>query len=457
MTEYSAFLERKTQASDSAGFQPLWMPDFLFDFQASLEEWALLRGRAAILADCGLGKGPMQLVWAENVVRKTNLPVLIATPLAVSYQLLSEAEKFGVEAVRSSDGRAPADARVVITNYERLDRFDPRHFGGAVCDESGILKSFSGVTKAVVTEFLRTLRYRLLCTATPSPNDYTELGTHSEALGELGYMDMLSRFFRNDNSNTEGRRYFGEAATWRFKGHAEEPFWRWVSSWARTIRKPSDLGFPDGRFILPPLFEREHFVDAEAPRLGMLFDLPAATLAEQREERRRTVRQRCEKVAELVSHRDQALVWCHLNEEGDLLANLIDGAVQVTGSQPDEVKEERLLAFARGELRVLVTKPKIGAWGLNLQRCAHVTFFPSHSYEQYYQGVRRCWRFGQDRHVTVDTVATTGEKRVVENLRRKAAKADRMFSALLEHMRGSVSIARADGGYTQPAEVPAWL
>jgi hypothetical protein len=263
-----------------------------------------------------------------------------------------------------------------------------------------------------------------------------ELGTSSEALGELGYMDMLGRFFRNDNRNTAGRRYFGKAVQWRFKGHAEAPFWRWVTSWARAIRRPSDLGYPDDGFVLPELLEHEHIQAADRPRDGMLFDLPATTLAEQREERRRTIASRCATVAELASHDDQALVWCNLNDEGALLADMIPGAVEVQGSDSDEAKEERLLAFAHGEVRALVTKPTIGAWGLNLQRCAHVTYFPTHSYEQYYQAVRRCWRFGQTRPVTVDIVATEGERRVIENLRRKAAQADRMFAALVERVDG---------------------
>lgn len=456
---YAAFLEGKAQAADGHGFRPVSVPDFLFGFQRELVEWSVLRGRGAIFADCGLGKTPMQLVWAKNVVRHTNKPVLIATPLAVSYQLLEEAEKFGIEAERVTDGRVGSGARIVVTNYERLERFDVADFAGMVCDESSILKNFNGATKAIITEFMRVLPYRLLCTATAAPNDYVELGTSSEALGELGYMDMLSRFFRNDNNNASGdRRFYGKAATWRFKGHAEAPFWRWVSSWSRAVRKPSDMGYPDDGFVLPELTEREHVMEANEPAPGMLFDLPAVTLHEQRQERRRTIRQRCETVAGLVDHSDQALVWCNLNDEGALLADMIDGAVEVAGSDSDEAKEERLLAFAHGEVRCLVTKPKIGAWGLNLQKCAHVTFFPTHSYEQYYQGVRRCWRFGQERPVTVDIVATTGEKRVMDNLRRKAKQADRMFEALVEHMNDALKIER--GGYrqyTNPVETPAWL
>src|SRR3990172_1912226 len=277
-------------------------------------------------------------------------------------------------------------------------------------------------------------------------------------------MDMLSRFFRNDQNNASHRIMHGlrwshkePGSVWRFKGHAEHDFWRWVCSWARAVRRPSDLGFDDGPFVLPALEEHEHIVEARTLRDGMLFALPAVGLAEQREERRRTIEERCERVAALVANSDQSLVWCHLNPEGDLLERLIPYAVQVSGSDSDDAKEERLLAFAAGEIRVLVTKPKIGAWGLNLQRCAHVTFFPSHSYEQYYQGVRRCWRFGQTRPVRVDIVSTESESGVLANLRRKAEQADRMFSALIAEMHNAVAIGRTKDGFDKKEEVPAWL
>lgn len=458
--EYGTFLEAKLHESSDAGFDPIWMPDFLFPFQRTLIEWGLRKGKAALFADCGLGKSPMELVWAENVVRHTNRPVLIATPLAVSYQVLREAEKFGIDCRRVTDGTIPPGARVLVTNYERLAHFSPRDVAGFVGDESSILKNFDGVRKATITEFVRPLPYRLLGTATAAPNDYIELGTTSEALGELGYTDMLLRFFKNDTGTCSSRsasRVRGDITNkWRFKHHAEQPFWRWVCSWARAVRRPSDLGFDDGAFVLPPLTETEHVVTGYAARDGMLFNLPSAGLHEEREERRRSIQARCERVAELVTHDQQALVWCHLNPEADLLERLIPGAKQVAGSDSDDEKEETLKAFADGDLRVLVTKPKIGAWGLNLQRCAHVTFFPSHSYEQYYQGVRRCWRFGQQQPVHVDIVATEGERQVLANLRRKATAADRMFSALVEHMHAGERVEMARD-YPAPVEVPAWL
>ena len=456
MTDYGAFLEDKAQIKGNHGFAPVWMPDFLFDFQQSLVTWAVEKGRAAIFADCGLGKTPMQLVWAENVARHAGRSVLIVTPLAVSYQTIGEAEKFGIRATRESHGIVHGG--ITVTNYERLHLFNPADFAGMVCDESSILKSFDGVRRGEITAFMRKMKYRLLCTATAAPNDYTELGTSSEALGYLGHMDMLNRFFKNDSNTSAVGRKYGNVAKWRFKGHAETPFWRWVCSWARAIRRPSDLGFGDARFVLPPLTEREHFVEVETPAEGMLFALPAVGLKEQREERRRSLDDRCANIADLVNGTGKpALVWCHLNDEGDRLAELIPDATQVSGGDDDEAKEAAFLAFAHGQIRVLITKPKIGAWGLNFQHCGHVTFFPSHSFEQYYQGVRRCWRFGQTQPVTVDVVTTEGERGVLKNLQRKAAQADTMFSHLVREMNNVLHIDRAASDFAAPLEIPSWL
>ena len=461
---YARFLERKTQLGGMDGFAPEWMPEFLFGFQSQLVDWSLRKGRSAIFADCGLGKTPMQLVWAENVVRHTNKPVLIMTPLAVGAQTLREAEKFNIEAHRSATGVLHGGINIV--NYERLHYYDPNDFSGAVCDESSILKSFDGARRLEITEFMRKMKYRLLCTATAAPNDYIELGTSAEALGELGHTDMLMRFFKNDQNTIKPMVYrnkgnnfalLDERAKWRFKGHAEIPFWRWVCSWARACRRPSDLGFDDDGFILPELIEKDYTVKAETLAPGMLFPLPAVGLTEQREERRRTIEERCAKVADLVSDTGKpALVWCHLNVEGDRLEQLIPDAQQVSGDDSDEAKEEKFLAFTSGELRVLVTKPKIGAWGLNFQHCNHVTFFPSHSFEQYYQGVRRCWRFGQKLPVKVDIVTTEGEQSVLENLQRKSKAADKMFSALVDQMHRATSIDRSVL-FTQEQENPSWL
>jgi hypothetical protein len=453
---YSEFLDRKAQLGGNYGFSPRYMPDFLFPFQAALVEWAVQKGRGAIFADCGLGKTAMEFVWAENVVRHTKSRVLIATPLAVAIQMQREAEKFGIRVHLSRDGKLKPG--INITNYEQLHLFNPSDFAGMVCDESSILKSFDGVRKAEITSFMRKMRYRLLATATAAPNDYVELGTSSEALGCLGHIDMLNRFFKNDNNNsTATKRNHREAVKWRFKGHAETPFWRWVCSWARAVRRPSDMGFNDEGFILPPLHQVEHIVESEPFDNGMLFTLPAIGLHEQREEHRRTIGERCEQVAALVNGTGQpALVWCHLNEEGDTLEELIPDAVQVSGSDADRAKEDKLMAFADGRARVLITKPKIGAWGLNYQHCNHVTFFPSHSFEQYYQAVRRCWRFGQTRPVTVDMITTEGDKDVLKNLNRKAENADRMFAALVREMNNALAIDR-HVSFQNKEEIPSWL
>lgn len=452
---YSDFLDKKTHDGDFYGFDPIFMPDFLFDFQKSLVEWNLRKGRSATFADCGLGKTPMFLVWAENVVRKTNKRVLIVTPLAVSHQTINEARKFDIECHRSHEGELFNG--INITNYERLHYFNPDDFSGMVCDESSILKSFKGQTKAAVTEFMKKLPYRLLDTATAAPNDYVELGTSSEALGELGAMDMLNRFFKNDQNNSKVGRHYGEAVKWRFKGHAEMAFWKWVCSWARAMRRPSDLGFDDKDFMLPELIERDHIVKASTIAEGMLFALPAVGLKEEREERRRTIQDRCEEVVRLVDHKDQSLVWCHLNDEGDLLAKMIPGAVQISGKDSDESKEEKFDAFATGEILKLVLKPKIGAWGLNFQNCNHVVTFASHSYEQYYQLVRRCWRFGQKRPVTVDMVMSEGELNVMKNLQRKAKQADEMFTALVSFMNEATRINKNKNLFNKAGEVPSWL
>lgn len=464
MGDYEAFLDVKSQLGGQSGFAPIWMPDFLFDFQASLVDWGIRKGRAAVFADCGLGKTPMSLVWGENVVRKTNRPVLYLNPLAVSHQAVTEAEKFQIEAHRSSDGKVWPG--INITNYERLHLFDPNDFAGVICGESSILKSFDGARRQEITAFMRKVEFRLLETATAAPNDYIELGTSSEALGELGYTDMLTRFFKNGQNTIKPMSYrhhgknfeqLDDGAKWRFKGHAEQQFWRWVCSWARAVRKPSDLGFSDDRFVLPELIERAHFVDAEALPDGMLFSMPAVGLKEQRDERRRSLNERCDKVVELVADTGQPFVsWCHLNDEGDRMAAELKDAVQVSGKDSDEAKEEKFLAFSSGQARGIITKPKIGAWGLNWQHCNHVTTFPSHSFEQYYQGVRRCWRFGQTREVVVDIVTTEGDKSVLKNQRRKADAADRMFTELVAHMNNAISIDRS-AAFTNREQVPSWL
>jgi len=455
-TDYMKFLAGKTQLGGNHGFNPIWMCDKMFDFQHYLVEWALRRGRAAHFADCGLGKTLMELVWAENVVRHTNKPVLILTPLAVGPQTVKEGEKFGVECAVSRDGKISNGVKIAVANYERLHYFDKNNFAGCVADESSILKNYDGKTKSAVTEFMRMMPYRLLGTATAAPNDYIELGTSSEALGELGFMDMIGRFFKKMQSTTSRKDEF-RSNIWRFRGHAEKEFWRWVCSWARACRKPSDLGFDDGRFILPKLITREHIVKARTVRDGYLFDLPAIGLREQREERRRTINERCEMAAELASADDDPVIsWCHLNTEGDLLTKLIPGAVQVSGKDSMEHKEESIIAFGNGEIKTLVTKPKIAGFGLNWQHCNHQTFFPSHSFEQWYQSIRRSWRFGQTRPVTIDVVASEGEADVLKNLKRKQEAAEVIFGSVVEMMGNELNI-KASKFMGEKEKVPSWL
>lgn len=455
--DYEDFIVSKTQSGAESGFSPLWMPDYLFDFQADMVDRAIRRGRSAIFADCGLGKTAMGLTWASNVARKTGKPVLYLTPLAVGAQTVDEADKFGIQARQSRDGSVLDDDHIVVTNYEKLHFFTPSDFGGVVCDESSILKSFNGKRKTEVTAFMRKTKYRLLQTATAAPNDFIELGTSSEALGYLGHVDMLNKFFKNDLNNSAQGRIGGQRIKWRLKGHAEIPFWRWVCSWARAIRKPSDIGYDDSRYVLPELIQREHIIETKTIADGMLFALPAKDIHEQRDERRRTIQERCEMVVELVKNTGRpALIWCHLNEEGDALEKMIPDCVQVSGNDSDEAKERKMMEFTNGQARVMVSKQKIAGWGMNWQHCAHVVEFSSHSFEASYQGLRRCYRFGQTRPVIHDLVATEGEVNVLKNLQRKAAQAETMFANLVAEMNRAEAIERKNN-FTKQLEIPSWL
>lgn len=451
---YLDFISRRAKWHGDSGVSVESLPNFLFDFQADLVGWALRKGRAAILADCGLGKTAMQLAWADEIVRRENKPVLLLTPLAVGGQTLREADKFDIPAARSRDG-VVSGAKVWITNYEQLGKFDRSQFAGVVCDESSAIKDFKSQTKQRVVEFMRTIPYRLLCTATAAPNDYWELGTSSEALGYLGFRDMITTFFKQETANVS----LGWGRTkYRFRGHAEAHFWSWVCSWAKCIRRPSDIGFDDAGFALPSLNEHEHVVASAKKRSGMLFTIPASNLQEQREERRASIAERVEKAVEIVAAKAQqpSVVWCELNAEGDALEKAIYGAAQVKGSMPDERKEELLEAFATGEVLHLVTKPKIGCWGLNWQHCSNVVTFPSHSFEQYYQAVRRCWRFGQTNPVSVHLIVSEGEEGVLKNLKRKMRQAESMFEALRVHMNDPKALTKIER-FHETEELPTWL
>jgi hypothetical protein len=449
---YREFVEGKTHLAGQFGFDPVYENPACHAFQNHLIEWALRQGRGATFADCGLGKTLMQLVWAENVHRHTNKPVLILAPLSVSAQTVEEAEKFGIEAYRSSDGKFPVGKGIITTNYERLHYFEPNDFAGVVCDESSILKNFDGAIKAAITLFMRKVKYRSLYTATPSPNDYTELGTSSEALGDMAYMDMLQTFFRS-NDDTLHPAHIGQK--WRFKGHAEPHFWRWVASWARAVRKPSDIGFDDGGWSLPQLLQERHVVKS-SPLEGQLFAMPVHGLPNERAERKATITERCDLAAELLSPHDCGVAWCHFNAEAEYLANALPGAVNLSGADRDEVKEEKFIAFRKGEIRFLVTKPKIAALGVNWQHCAATTYFDDYSYEQYYQAVRRFWRFGQKRPVKVYQVGTTSLQNVAASRARKAEAAEVMFAQMMAHMKEAQAHRRI---FTEinPVNVPAWI
>lgn len=451
--EYIDFIKEKMHLKHEKGFEPLFMPTMMFDFQQNMTEWNLRKGRSAMFEDCGLGKTIQFLTWAKNIVMYTNGRVLIATPLAVAQQVVSEGEKFEIECEQSRDGKF--NKKIVVTNYEKLHLFDRNDFVGMVCDESSILKNFDGKRKLQITEFIKKMPYRLLSTATAAPNDYIELGTSSEALGVMGHMDMLNRFFRNNQNNSSTGQHYGKKVQWIFKSHAEKVFWRWITSWARAIRKPSDIGFNDGDFILPELIEEQHLIEATTPPDGELFVRPAIGLKEQRNELKKTIIQRCEKVAELVDHKKPFLIWCHLNDEGDLLEKIIPNAIQVAGKHSDDEKERRLIGFQKGEYQGLITKPKIAGFGMNWQHCAHMTFFPSNSYEQYYQGVRRCWRFGQKNPVKVDIVTTHGMATILQNLQNKTKAAEKMFSEMVSIMNDSLKI-NTDIKFNNNMEIPTW-
>lgn len=458
--EYLEFLENRRHFGENSGFDPLYIPDMAFDFQKSLIDWSVKKGRAAIFADCGLGKSLMELTFAENVVRKTNGNVLLLTPLAVGAQMEKESYKFGVEAKRSRDGKIKG--KITITNYQQLHHFSPSDFEGIVCDESSILKNFQGKYKGEVTAFSKKIKYRLLATATAAPNDFVELGTSSEALGYFGYMDMLSKFFINDQNTSAsshgGRGRFREAVQWRLKNHAHDAFWRWVTSWGRAVRFPSDLGFCDDGYDLPKLIEHDHIIkDFDRSSQGMLFAVPARGESERRVEQKATIKVRCERAAEIAMAKDDySVLWCNLNPEGELINHLIPGSVEVSGRDCDEAKEEKLMAFSNGEIKKLITKPKIGAWGLNWQHCNHMVFFPTHSYEQKYQAIRRFWRFGQKRSVYVDQVYTDGDVNVIDNIERKSRQAEEMFIKMASEMNNSLAIDNREK-FEKELEVPAWL
>lgn len=420
---YRLFLERKLFTFESSGFDvsKASLNDNLFDFQRDIVAWALRKGRAAIFCDCGMGKSIMQLEFANKVPGN----VLILAPLAVAQQTIREADKFGIAAVYS---RRPIDAKITVTNYEMLEHFDAGSYAGIVLDESSILKSYDGKFRNLIIDAFRLTPFRLACTATPAPNDYMELGNHSEFLGALSRTEMLSTFFVHDG---------GDTAKWRIKRHAQRDFWKWICSWAVMMRKPSDLGYSDRGFILPKLHFHDLAIEAGRPIDGMLFALPASTLEERRHARSGSVAERTEEAARIVASKPNEpwLIWCNLNLESDAAVRAIQGAVEIRGSDSREVKEGRMLRFSGGDIRVLVTKPSICGHGMNWQHCPNVVFLGlSDSYEQFYQAVRRCWRFGQKKQVHCYIVTSSSEGAVTENIKRKEREAAKMADEMVNNM-----------------------
>jgi hypothetical protein len=456
---YDDFLSKKAIAAPSVGFACSELNAKAFPHQRAIVEWALAKGRSGVFADTGLGKSLMQLEWAHRVALHTAGRVLILAPLAVAGQTVREGETFGIACVYARTPEEAGDAQIVITNYERLESFLGIAWAGVVLDESSILKAYDGKMRTQIIEAFRRTPFRLACTATPAPNDFMELGNHAEFLGVMKREEMLATFFTHDG---------GDTSKWRLKGHAEKTFWQWMCTWAVMVRKPSDLGFDNVGYSLPALVFHEHVVKAQhstAHAAGLLFKQEARTLQERRDARRASIGERVQLAADIVAREpdERWILWCHLNAEADALTAAIPGAVQVTGSDDADVKAERLLAFGAGDIRVMVTKPSIAAWGLNWQRCARVLFVGlSDSYEELYQAVRRCWRFGQTRAVDVHVVISELEGAVLANIRRKEADAERMAAAMVENMRelqGATATKRNTNDYKPAAEflTPAWL
>jgi DNA modification methylase len=432
MGDYDSFVASKRRAEVATGHEPGPLNEHLFDFQHAIVSWAARRGRAAIFADTGLGKTLMQLSWAAEVQTKTGGVVLIIAPLAVSEQTIEEGSRFGVEVTRVPHGGPPTGPGVWITNYERIDVIDFDELHGVVLDESSILKSHTGKTRTAIISACQGVPYRLSCTATPSPNDFEELGNQCEFLGVMTRTEMLATYFVNDT---------GDTGTWRLKGWGASKFWEWMGTWAVVLRNPSDIGFDGSRYILPEPRYHEHVVDS-APLGGELFARPALTLTERRQAQRESIESRCKALAEVVNAEagEPWLIWCHLNAEADLLQELIPGSVNVQGSDTAEKKTQAMMDFSHGELRVLISKPKICGFGMNWQHCARMAFVGlDDSFEKFYQAVRRCHRFGQKRSVQVHLFVAESEGQVLHNLARKEQQHHEMSTNMVEHMRDIMS------------------
>ena len=441
---YIDFVERKAHTGADAGIEISETWDMLFDFQKHIVDVCARRGRHAGFVDTGLGKTLCEMNLAQHYAEQTNKPSLIVTPLAVAFQFESESKKWGVcEVEQTKDGRHSGD--IVLCNYERIGKLNPDDFGCVILDESSILKNNEGKIKERITSFMRNVDYRYLFTATPAPNDFIELGTSSEALGYMGYMDMLNTFFTNKEKTSDPARI---GSPWYLKPHAEDNFFAWVNTWSLSAKNPSCLGFDDSKFILPELKEHDHEIESSIEKKDKL------TFADIRRIQKETVQDRCEKAVELSEGEDSTVYWCHRNDESETLSNLAECS-EVKGSMSIDKKEEILLAFATGEIKRIVTKPKITGFGLNWQHCRHSTYFPTFSYEQYYQSIRRFWRFGQTDTVNIDRVYSDAEYRVIDSLSEKAKKADALYANLNDKLRNSF-VPKADE-YDHKIALPGFL
>lgn len=430
---YQEFLNNKKHLLGNHGFKATWFPDIAFDFQKHIIDKSIHKGRIANFLDTGLGKTLIQLSEAYNIVLHTNKKVLICTPLAVAFQFIEEAHKIGIDDIEySKDGKHAK--KIVICNYERLHYFDSKDFVGMLLDESSILKNFDGKIKNQVNSFIKKLPYRFLSTATPSPNDFIELGTSSEALGYMGYMDMLGKFFKN-NQNSIDPKHAGEK--FYLKPHAEKDFFAWVNQWSIMVKMPSDIGYSDERYLLPKLNVENHTVRndtlMESDGQLLMFANKAKGFHEIRAEQKSTIKVRSEKATELAAGKT-SVYWVNLNDEGDLIDSIDSESVQIKGSMSMDKKEEILINFAKGNIKRLITKAKMTGMGLNWQHCNHSVFFPTYSYEQYYQAIRRFWRFGQKREVTIDMVTSDGQERVIESIQQKTKKAKELYENLVKNV-----------------------
>jgi len=428
LLDYEAFVKSKRRSEVATGHQPGELNEHLFDFQHAIVAWAVRRGRAAIFADTGLGKTLMQLAWADEVASHTGGMVLILAPLAVSEQTIEQGKTFGIEVNRVPAGQAPNTPGIWITNYERIDAINFSELQGIVLDESSILKSHNGKTRTAIIESCQSVPYRLSCTATPSPNDFEELGNQCEFLGVMTRTEMLATYFVNDT---------GDTGTWRLKGWGASMFWSWMGTWCVVLRNPSDIGFDGSRYELPPLQYFEHVVETE--QLGdELFARPAQTMLERRKAQRDSIEARCRALAEVVNAEPNEpwLIWTHLNDEADLIESILSDCINVQGSDSPESKTKNMMAFTHGELRVLCSKPKICGYGMNWQHCARMAFVGlDDSFEKFYQAVRRCYRFGQKRSVQVHLFTAENEGQILANLKRKEVQHHEMSAQMIEHMK----------------------